>query len=139
MAKVYFKYFPAVIRKLFNTPSSPGVRQMRTKAVKAQALARKNLLRPPGGFDTGALSASIEITQVTVDGAIAFKVGSKLPYARFVHDGTGIYGPRGQMIKPVRAKALRWQGPGGDAIFAKQVRGIKPNPFLRDALIAIRD
>jgi len=139
MAKVYFRYFPEAIRKLFSNPASTGVRKMRTKAVKVQALARKNLLRPPGGFDTGALSASIEITQTMVDGAIAFQVGSKLPYARYVHEGTGIYGPKGQMIKPVRAKALRWRGPGGDVIFAKQVRGIKPNPFLRDALIAVRD
>ena len=139
MAKVFFKYFPDAIRKLFNNAGSTGVRQMRTKAVKVQALARKNLLRPPGGFDTGALSASIKIKQVNIDGAIAFQVGSELPYARFVHDGTGIYGPKGQMIKPKHAKVLRWQGPGGEAIFARQVKGMKPNPFLRDALSALRD
>lgn len=139
MAKVYFKYIPAAIRQLFNNPASSGVRQMRKKAERVQTIARKNLLRPPGGFDTGRLSASIKVTQINVNGAIAFKVSSDLPYARYVHDGTGIYGPKGQMIKPIRAKALKWRGPGGEAIFARQVKGIKPNPFLRDAFIAARD
>ena len=139
MAKVYFKYFPSAIRRLFNNPSSSAVRQMRKKADKVQDLARKNLLRPPGGFDTGALAKSIKVTQVHIDGAIAFRVGTDLPYWRYVHDGTGIYGPTGQPIRPKHAKALRWRGPGGEAIFARQVKGMRPNPFLRDAFIAARD
>lgn len=139
MAKVYFKYFPAAIRALFNNPASRGVREMKKKAERVQTLARKNLLRPPGGFDTGKLSASIKVTQVHVNGAIAFKVSSDLPYARYVHDGTGIYGPRGLPIKPTHARALHWRGPGGESIFARQVKGMKPNPFLRDAFLAARD
>lgn len=138
MAKVYFKYFPEVIRKLFNNPASSAERELRRRAEAVQRQAQKNLLRPPGGFDTGKLSASIKVVRTTEDGAVAFRVGSDLPYAGFVHNGTGIYGPRGLPIKPTHAKALRWKGPGGEAIFAKQVKGIKPNPFLRDALSALR-
>lgn len=138
MAKKFVKYFPQVIRRLFNDPSSSAERQLRQRAEAVKRQAQKNLLRPPGGFDTGRLSASIEVVRTTEGGVVAYRVGTKLPYAGYVHNGTGIYGPRGQMIKPAHAKALRWRGPGGDVIFAKQVKGMKPNPFLRDALHALQ-
>ncbi len=136
MAKVYLKLFPQVIKQLFNNPASQAQREMREKAVQVQRLAQKNLLRSTG-FDTGRLSSSIKVERVMIDGAVAFKVGTDVPYWRYIHDGTGIYGPKGQPIKPVRAKALHWRGPGGEAMFARQVKGIKPNPFLRDAFNSV--
>jgi hypothetical protein len=62
-------------------------------------------------------------------------------YARWVHNGTGIYGPRHRPIKPKRAKALRFKGRRfgkSGWVYARQVKGMKPNPFLEDALIAAR-
>jgi len=132
MAKVYLKLFPQFIKNLINNPASEAQRQMEKKATQVQTLARQNLLRSTG-FDTGRLSASIKVEKITINGVVAFKVGTKVPYWIYIHEGTGIYGPKGEPIKPKNAKALRWRGPGGDVIFARSVKGIPPNPFLRDA------
>lgn len=52
------------------------------------------------------------------------------PKVRFVLDGT-----RPHLIRPRRAKALRFEV-GGDVVFSKLVRhpGTRPNPFLQRAL-----
>ena len=48
-------------------------------------------------------------------------------------------GPRHQPIKPKRAKRLRFRPHGKSRyVYAKQVAGIRPNPFLRNALPAAR-
>ncbi|QRY62755.1 HK97 gp10 family phage protein [Gordonia sp. PDNC005] len=94
--------------------------------------------------DEGTLRASITyVTRISSTGAKVI-VGSPLPYAEYFHTGTGIYGPRGTPIVPVTKKALKfkWDGPGGATrskdkrgyVFAKSVKGIRPNPFLADAL-----
>jgi hypothetical protein len=42
------------------------------------------------------------------------------------------FGSQPHLIEPVRAEALRWQGPGG-SVFARRVRhpGTAPRPFFR--------
>lgn len=50
--------------------------------------------------------------------------------------GTGIYGPRATPIVPVRAKALAFMGKGGNMVFAKSVRGMKPRPYIKEAWAA---
>ncbi|MFD7507893.1 HK97 gp10 family phage protein [Streptomyces sp. NPDC059853] len=83
----------------------------------------------------GQLRASIR-TSVTGTGTeVRGEVYTPLEYARYVHEGTGIYGPARRPIRPVRAKALSWRGPGGRRVFAAEVRGQRPNPFLLDALM----
>lgn len=76
-------------------------------------------------------------------------IGGK-PIAVWQHEGTGIYGPRGAPITPVKADALRWETTYGKGFvrisksgrarrpeshvqFAKSVKGVRPNPFLLDA------
>ena len=61
------------------------------------------------------------------------------------HEGTGRHGPRGRDIVPVRRLALRWRGGRGVAsprgagyVFAKRSQGIRPNPFIVDAIAAVR-
>lgn len=58
------------------------------------------------------------------------KVATKLPYAKYVVNGT-----RAHTIRPVGSKALRFRI-GSRVIFAKSVRhpGTKPNRFLQRAL-----
>jgi len=56
---------------------------------------------------------------------------SYAPYHTF---GTGIYGPEHRMIRPIRAKMLHWINKEGHHVFAKQVRGIKPNPYVQDGV-----
>ncbi|MCA1988375.1 MAG: hypothetical protein LDL07_04395 [Desulfarculus sp.] len=54
-------------------------------------------------------------------------VSGAAPYARYVHEGTGLYGPRRERIKPKTKKALMWPG----AIHpVASVAGIHPNPFM---------
>lgn len=100
--------------------------------------------------DEGRLRSSISHTVRMGPSSVSFRVGSPLEYARYVHEGTGIYGPKKKRIVPVSAKALKFQtpkmigplpagvkhAPKGKRgfVFAKSVKGSPPNPFLTDAL-----
>lgn len=65
------------------------------------------------------------------------------PYGAYVHNGTGVYGPRHSPIVPKTAQLLRWKGLDGKWHSAKSVRGMKPDKFLYHAFDgakkAIRD
>lgn len=76
--------------------------------------------------------------------SISYIVGLKsiakgFDIGRAMEEGTGLYGPRHQVIRPIHAKALRWSagaspvtGSGGHFRFARWVRGMKPTrPFSR--------
>ena len=67
---------------------------------------------PPGGA-----AISVRTTQPT-----------KLGYVRY---GTGVYGPRGERIRPTTKKALFW--PGADHP-VPSVAGMRPNDFVQPAL-----
>lgn len=95
-----------------------------------------------GRVDTGYLRNQIQ-SDVRVTGSrVIGKVTSHAPYSRFVHGGTGIYGPRGRPIVPRRARYLRFK-PKGSAtfVFTKSVKGMRPTPFMQRALdkVSIRD
>jgi len=100
--------------------------------------ARSNLNRNPRRINTGKLASDIKARPTVVGINPAIDIGTSLYYARWVHDGTGIYGPRGGYIYPRRARMLSWVDKGGSRRFAKRVRGMEPNHFLRDALQAGR-
>lgn len=61
------------------------------------------------------------------------RVGSHMEYARYIEEGTGIYGPKGKAITivPRNREALAWKGPGGIIVRKRAViQGIKPRtPF----------
>ncbi|MHB8772969.1 MAG: hypothetical protein ACYC7J_18395 [Syntrophales bacterium] len=52
------------------------------------------------------------------------------PYAAFVHEGTGLYGPHKAPIVPKQKKALYWPGARHPV---RSVRGMVGRPFLTDA------
>jgi len=52
------------------------------------------------------------------------------PYARYVHEGTGLYGPHKTKIVPKSKKFLFWPGAAHPI---RAVKGIKGNPFLLNA------
>ena len=66
--------------------------------------------------DSGGLKASWHRREANRHG---FSIASAKAYAKYHQGGTGIYGPRGQPIKSIKAKALKL--PGG--IFRKSVKG----------------
>jgi|SRR5262245_9600486 len=106
---------------------------------KVETRAKRNLQREPRRVDTGWLRSSIHTTLLTVGGFPAVRVGTNVYYAIYVHDGTGIYGPKGRYIYPVNAKYLSWKLKNGKRVFALRVKGMRPNPFLRDAVMAAKD
>lgn len=61
-----------------------------------------------------------------------FAVGNSrlAEYALFVHQGTGVYGPKREPIRPVNAKALKIPGVG----FRKSAKGMKARPYLEWAV-----
>ena len=103
--------------------------------------------------DEGRLRSSITHTVTVVPGSAVVRVGSPLEYARYVHEGTGVFGPKRQRIRPVSAKALKFptpkqmgplragaRRPSKDKrgfVFADSVAGQPPNPFLTDALVSV--
>lgn len=100
--------------------------------------------------DEGRLRSSISHTVTMRPNGVDIRVGSPLEYARYVHEGTGIYGPKRKKIVPISAKALKFGTPKmigplpagmktpakgkRGFVFAKSVKGSPPNPFLTDAL-----
>lgn len=139
-ARVRHRINDAVLEEILRSPQKGVYKDMFKRALKVQAAARRNLNNSPRRINTGALRASIYVKPISVDGYPGWKIGSPLKYARFVHDGTGIYGPKGRPITPKRAKYLRFKPRNGARfIYAKQVKGMRPNPFLKDALKAFRN
>jgi hypothetical protein len=127
------------LHAMLASPQGGLAKTMLKRAVRVQAQARRNLSRPPRRIDTGALRADIQIEPFRWKGYPAFRVGTNKKYARFVHDGTGIFGPEAHYIVPRKGKFLVFT-PKGElaAVFTKKVKGMEPNPFLRDALSAAR-
>lgn len=112
-----------------------------------------NAARRLAPVDTGRLRASITQEFSTgYGGAPVVRIGSNLPYAIFVHQGTGIYGPKGQRIFPKHGKFMVWPAinnsgsgsrryKGGRTamyVFARSTRGMPGRPFLVQALDAAK-
>ena len=55
-------------------------------------------------------------------------------YAQYLEWGTGIYGPKKQVIRPKTAKVLSWEGADGKRHFASYVKGMTPAPFIRPVM-----
>lgn len=77
--------------------------------------------------DTGLLRASVHMVYGRSGCAVTF--GAK--YSGYLQGGTGLYGPRRERIKPVRAKRLAWTS-GGQRYSAPSVRGLKPRRMVPD-------
>lgn len=141
-AKVTHALNPVEIQRILKSPTGPVARDLIKRGIRVQSKARRNLGGSTGTgpkrVDTGLLRASIA-TQLRTDGnELVMRVGTGVFYSRWVHDGTGIYGPRAQPIRPKHKKFLRWYTKGGQAIFRRQIKGMKPNPYLKAALPAYR-
>lgn len=66
--------------------------------------------------------------QVLKTGDFARRVISVARHARFLDEGTGLYGPKGRLIVAKQAKALRFVI-GGAVFFRRSVKGIRPRKF----------
>lgn len=96
--------------------------------------------------DHGRLRSSLTVAMVTLNGHPVARVGTNVAYAMWVHNGTGIYGPRKTPIVPKNGKFLVFTPRKSNGafvrtrdrrvVFARSVKGMKGVPFLRDALLA---
>lgn len=80
---------------------------------------------------TGALQRSILPEINDLDALVA--VNEK--YGVWIEEGTGIYGPTGQPIRPKKAKMLVFSI-GGRKIVTKSVKGTKAKPFFKPGIKA---
>jgi phage gpG-like protein len=131
------------VRALMANPAGGVAQDMLRRGLKVETQAKRNLggVGGPKRVDSGRLRASINTQLVKApNGAYMAIVGTNVNYARWVHDGTGVYGPRHRLIRPIRRKYLRFR-PGGRGrfVYARFVVGMKPNRFLTNALPAARD
>lgn len=85
---------------------------------KEQGLVR--LAKQEAPIRTGKLRRNIRVRRYPGRRA---QLVAETEYAAAVHDGR-------KAVYPVRAKALRWVGPGGVVIFSHKSSATKPNPFL---------
>jgi hypothetical protein len=147
------------VQALLHSPGGPIVADLyrRGNNVRNQALANMRSMGIGNKVGHGQLAGSIVVEPIMRGDLPAVRIGSRLPYAIFVHEGTGIYGPRGTVIRARNGGVLRWptinQGAGysggryqgrrrykGGAqhgyTFARFVRGVPGRPFLVEALPA---
>lgn len=62
-------------------------------------------------------------------------ISNDTSYLPFIERGTGLYGPHHAWVVPKHARMLVWMSQGRK-IFAKKTRGMKPQPFVKDAIAA---
>lgn len=126
-------------RALFNLLEAPGGTTGRYTFLRGERVASRARQLLAGKVETGRLRNSIKTKPPQRIGlrkrGITVQVGSfGVQYAKWVHDGTGIYGPHGSPIVPRTAKFLRFTTKSGVVVFAKSVRGVPPYPYMQMAL-----
>lgn len=138
-AKVTHQLNRSRIAALLTSPSGGVAKDLYRRGKRVEARAKQLLESTPRRVDTGRLRSSINTQLVTVGGQLAVRVGSNVFYALFVHEGTGVYGPKGAPIRPKRAKFLKFQPKGAHGfVYAKLVKGMRPNHYLKNALVAAK-
>lgn len=135
---------PVAIQRLLTSPEGPVAKALLIRGLKVETQAKKNLsggtTAGPKRVDTGRLRASIA-TQLRrgAAGGLVVRVGTNVEYALWVHEGTGIYGPTGRVIRPTTSRYLRFKPKGTTKyVYAQYVKGMKANRFLTAALPAVR-
>lgn len=130
-----FQWDEQAINTLVRGQNGIAGREVRERGERIKARAQELV-----GVDTGRLRASIYVRNFTILGNPAVVIGFGTTYGKYHHNGTGLWGPFRRRIKPRTASALVFTPKGGGrTVFAASVRGSKPNPFLRDAIIAGAD
>lgn len=136
-----FRAAPAAIRSEMKQAMQTGIRDILKRARQEHRFVSQS----------GALERSMEggiVAENPLTGEITAG-GGKAIYARFIHEGTGLYGTRGERYPitprfgrveepahgPAPRKLLRWVGQDGKWHAAKLVMhpGVKPDPFLLQA------
>lgn len=118
----------AAVDRMLNSPTGMVGRDCQQRADRTAGRARQ--------FAPGSMSERIA-PPIVVGGASgpSATITVRHPAIGYVINGTGLYGPNNRRITPVRAQALRFVL-NGRVVFAKSVKGQKPNDFMNKALPA---
>ena len=116
------------------------MRDMLRRGLLVETQAKRNLGGGEGfpkRVDTGRLRASITTQVVESGGELRVTIGTNVRYARWVHNGTGLYGPAHRYITPKSKRFMRFRTKTSRGyVYARRVQGMRPNPFLASALSA---
>ena len=107
-----------------------GVNPIRNRAIQLVARKTGTLLR--------SLHAEAKVVEIGSNHA-EIEFGTDVSYAFFIEYGTGLYGPKGKKIVPIRAKALHFVTSDGVEVFARSVKGMRPRPYMRPAFHEKKD
>lgn len=117
------------------------IRRVPERAIQRGCFELLRLIQQKAPKKTSTLVRSLHVVirRLTED-LIEGKVGTWLAYARYLEEGTGLYGPRKQAITivPKAKKALFWGGydAKGNALVRRRavVKGIKPRGYFAAAI-----
>lgn len=125
-----FEKYPVPFNNLLKSPNGMVGRYLNDRGRELTALAKAQV-----GVDTGALRGSIRYKMKTSYGTLAVEVTAHDDKALMHHEGT-----RRHLIKPRRAKALRFKY-NGRIVYRQVVNhpGTQPNKFLTDNLSKVID
>jgi hypothetical protein len=137
----------AQLQYILSSPTGPVAKDLLKRGARVESRAKRNLAGiggRPKRIDTGHLRASIGTNLIVRPDGMAVRVGTGVFYALYVHDGTGLYGPKHTVIRPKFGRVLVFRskiygakkGKYAGKVVVTFVRGMKPNPFLKDALPA---
>lgn len=147
MSSVHHVFNEAQLQYIVASPVGPVAKDLLKRGARVELRAKRNLqggVGKPRRIDTGHLRASVGTNLLVRPDGLAVRVGTGVHYALYVHDGTGLYGPKHTVIRPRHGKVLVFRskiygakkGRYAGKVVVTFVRGMKPNPFLRDALPA---
>lgn len=141
MARHRFSY--AAMYAQLRSPLGGLARDMMRRGLKVETAAKRNLAGgngKPRRINNGILRDTTQARPSTWKGLPAVRIGTPVRYAKLVHDGTGLFGPKKRKITPKTKKALRFKPKGSPRfILRRSVQGMVANPFLKDALSAAAD
>lgn len=150
MTKVTNVWNEPQIQFIIRNPDGPLAKNMMKRGKRVESQAKRNLGGGTGSgprrIATGRLRASVKVQLIVTPISQQIRVGTNVRYARWIHDGTGIFGPKHAPITPRTARVLVFKskyskiikGKNRGKVFARSVKGIKANPFLKNALWAFR-
>lgn len=141
VVRIHHQPHPGAIAELYL--SRKIGENMYLRGLLVESAAKRLISGPPRRVDSGRLRSSIGTSRIIkVFNGIprrGARVGTNVRYARWVHDGTGLYGPRHRLITPTTKQFLRFTPKGSTkVIFRRSVKGMRPNQFLKKALPAAR-
>jgi hypothetical protein len=148
VSNVTHKFNHAQLQHILKSPNGGVAKDLIKRGKRVETRAKLNLGGGTGSgpkrVDTGKLRSSINSNLIVRPEGLAVRVGTNVYYARYVHDGTGLYGPKHTLIYPKHGKVLVWRskiygakkGKWAGKVVVRYTRGMRPNPFLADALPA---